>query len=160
MSAEELMATMQADPNRFSPQLLARFEKTKGEEGQMALGDEYFIHITGPWNGPVRVTEVTPTSFAFVTLEGHLEAGEIHFEAAPHPERANALHFEIYSWARSRDQAVRFAYEVAGIAKSAQTSMWANWCRCVVEESGGELVGEIEIVTEKNEIADENPNAD
>lgn len=160
MTAEALMAAMQADPNRFSPQLLARFEKTEGAEGRMAVGDEYFIHITGPWNGPVRVTAVSPTGFTFVTLEGHLEAGEIHFECKPHPERADALDFEIYSWARSRDKAVQFAYEVAGVAKTAQTSMWANWCRKVVEESGGALVGEIEIVTEECPIEEEEVTTD
>lgn len=159
LTAEGLIETMQRDPNHFSPSLLARFEKTKGDEGGMAVGDEYMIHISGPWNGPVRVIAVEPARFAFVTLEGHLEAGEIHFRAAPHPTIPDAIRFEILSWARSRDKAVHLAYEVTGVAKAAQTTMWANWCREVVKESGGELIGEIEIVTEERPIEEDEEGA-
>ena len=155
LSAESLMAQMKANPNDFSPEMLARFEKTKGADGQMAVGDEFFIHILGPWNGPVRVTHVAPEGFSFVTLQDHLEAGQINFRAAEVPERPDAIRFEIHSEARSRDKSVEFAYEIVGIAKAAQTSMWANWCRRVVEKSGGTLVGEIDVLTEKQPIKED-----
>ena len=48
----------------------------------MRVGDEFTIRIPGPWDGPVRAVEVDATSFGFVTLEGHLEAGRIRFGAA------------------------------------------------------------------------------
>jgi hypothetical protein len=140
---------MQANPGGFSPVLLAQFEKTKGEAGRMEVGDEYFIHITGPWNGPVRVIGVSPTSFCFATLEGHLEAGEIIFEAMPHPDRPDALRFQIQSWARSKDAVVDLAYDKVGVAKAAQESMWIHFCERAVEVTEGELIGEIDVWTEK-----------
>ena len=160
LTPESLMAEMMRDPNRFSPALLAHFEKTKGEEGRMEVGDEFMIHISGPWNGPVRVIKVEPTEFHLVTLEGHLEAGEIHFRAAPHPTIADGIRFEILSWARSKDRAVHLAYAVTGVAKAAQTNMWAHWCREVVKASGGELIGEIEIVTEERPLEEEEEGAE
>ena len=48
-------------------------------QASMAVGDEYVVRMPGPWDGPVRVVERTPTSFRFVTLDGHLEAGQIRF---------------------------------------------------------------------------------
>ena len=48
----------------------------------MAVGDEYVVRMPGPWDGPVRVVERTPTAFRFATLEGHLEAGQIRFARA------------------------------------------------------------------------------
>jgi hypothetical protein len=62
LTPEDLMREMQANPNGFSPLSLAIFQKTKGEKDRMEVGDEFFIHITGPWNGPVRTIEVSPTS--------------------------------------------------------------------------------------------------
>ena len=47
----------------------------------MEVGDEYVVRMPGPWDGPVRVVEVTPTSFRLATLDGHLEAGQIEFRA-------------------------------------------------------------------------------
>ncbi len=146
---EAVMAMMQADPNDFSPKLLAQWEKTRGAPGQMRVQDEYFIHITGPWDGPVRVIGVEPTTFCLVTLEGHLEAGEIRFRFAQHPHRADAARFEILSWARSRDSLVDLAYDKLGVAKEAQTNMWIHFCKRAVEESGGTLLGEIDVVTEE-----------
>ncbi len=96
----ETMLALQMDPNSFSPQLLAKFEKTKGSSSQLKPGDEFMIRITGPWNGPVRVTEVSQDKFRFVTLEGHLEAGEILFEIVEDGEAHT--NFVIESIARSR----------------------------------------------------------
>lgn len=148
-SAEQLMRQLQEDPNNFSPLQLANFEKTKGVEGNMAVGDEYYIHILGPWDGPVRVFEVQPTLLGLVTLEGHMEAGEIQFRFLPHPTLPNALRFEIVSWARSRDMMVDIAYDKLKLARGAQTNMWTHVCQRVVEESGGELIDKIDILTEE-----------
>src|SRR5690606_25717044 len=107
------------------------------------------ITITGPWNGHVRTVNVTPTSFCFVTLHEHMERGEITFSLQPHPDRSDALRFEIRSWARSQDDLVSFTYEKLNIAKFAQESLWAYFCNAVVKASGGELIDEIDIKTEK-----------
>jgi uncharacterized protein (UPF0548 family) len=149
LSAEALMQRIQDDINAFCPVELAHFEKITGAAGGLHVGDEYYITIPGPWNGHVRTVDVTPTSFGFVTLREHMERGEITFNLQPHPHRPDALRFEIRSWARSQDDLVAFTYEKLGIAKFAQASLWAYFCNAVVEASGGELIGEIDIRTEK-----------
>lgn len=144
-----LMAHIQSDPQRFTPPELANFEKTKGEAGSMQVGDEYFIHILGPWDAPVRVIEVEPTHFSLVTLKPHFEAGQICFRTMEHPTDAGVLRFEIESWARSRDAQVAFAYEDAKVALKAQTGMWVWFCKRVGEVCGGEQIDEIDVLTEK-----------
>jgi hypothetical protein len=143
-----LMQQIKSDPNAFTPIELARFEKTKGDPDRFEIGDEYYIHITGPWDGPVRVLNQIPTAFTFITLTGHLEAGEIHFRLLPHPAINQAFRFEIESWARSADKIVELFYE-ANIAKTAQTGMWTGFCEQVVIKSGGEMIGNIEIITQR-----------
>ena len=48
-----------------------------------------------PWDGPVGVIDRTSRSFAFVTLDGHLEAGQIRSSAQPYD---GMVVFEIESW--------------------------------------------------------------
>src|SRR3954451_23593690 len=83
LSAEELFAQVTADIDRVAPTEFASFQKVRGDDSQMAVGDEYVVRMPGPWDGPVRVVEVAPTSFRLVTLEGHLEAGQIRFSVEP-----------------------------------------------------------------------------
>ena len=133
----------------YVPDEIAVFEKSKGTEGRLAVGDEYDIKIRSPWDGPVRVVEVGPRRFTLATLDGHMEAGQIRFEAAEHPARPGALRFSIESWARSRDGAVDFVYDELGLGKKAQQAMWTFFCERVVEDSGGERVGEVRVLTER-----------
>lgn len=130
-SPEYIMAKLQADLNAPSSQLLATFEKSKGAAGSLAVGDEYLIHITGPWNGPVRATAVTPTSFTLLTLEGHMEAGEISFSVRAAPDAADEYVFVIESRARSRDRLVDLVYDKIPVARAAQTEMWNEYCLAV-----------------------------
>jgi hypothetical protein len=81
MAPEELMARLFADPDAASPSEFASFKKMVGEQGAMAVGDEYRVRMPGPWDGPVRVVALTSTSFRLATLAGHLEAGQIEFRA-------------------------------------------------------------------------------
>lgn len=121
------MADLQRDPNRFSPQVLARFEKRKGSFREMAVGDEFQIYISGPWNGPVRVTSVAPDRFKFKTLTDHLEAGSIEFRVrAAGPERSV---LEIESMARSKDRLVDFFFDKLPIARCAQKTMWTKFAQ-------------------------------
>ncbi|MBK8022480.1 MAG: DUF1990 family protein [Chloroflexi bacterium] len=149
LEPEALMQRIVEDINTYSPGELAQFEKTKGDPAHIAVGDEYFVHITGPWNGPVRVIQVTPTAFTFVTLEGHLEAGEISFSALEHPDLPDAIRFRIQSWARSSNRVTDLFYRTLGISRFAQTTMWSYFCQQVVETSGGEQIGGIEVMTHK-----------
>ncbi len=134
LSPEELMLILQSDPNRFAPKLLARFEKTKGDPEIMKKGDHFLIHITGPWNGPVEVLEVTPLSFTLITLEGHMEAGQIKFSLHTPGDK---LCFVIESWARSRDRLIDLLYDKLHIARAAQTEMWTAYCQSFAEFADG-----------------------
>lgn len=149
--ARAAMRDLQCDPNRFSPQLLASFEKQSGMNGRLESGDEFQIRITGPWNGPVRVAEVAPDSFRLVTLEGHLEAGEIRFRVKPEGDESSI--FEIESLARSRDAIVDFVYDKLPIAKYAQTEMWTCFCKAFAEHvlRGASVTAEVEILTERRD---------
>lgn len=147
LDASTLMDKIGTDIQAFVPDEFARFEKTVGAKGTHSIGDEYHIHISGPWDGPVRVAEVTDTSFTLATLEGHMEAGQIRFEASDLED--GSLHFAIESWARSRDAVVDLAYDGLGVAKQAQQGMWTFFCNSVLEVSGGEKIGDIEVTTER-----------
>jgi uncharacterized protein (UPF0548 family) len=149
VTREQLFQEIVKDINRFSPPEMAYFQRTKGDEGQLSVGDEFFIHIVGPWNGPVRVINVTPTSFTFVTLQGHLEAGQITFAVLEHPERTDAIRFRIQSWARSSNTVTDLFYRTLGISRFAQTTMWTYFIEQVIEVSGGELIGKIGVMTHK-----------
>ena len=154
--AEQIVAALLAvksDLNQFSPQLLARFEKIKGISDELKNNDEYLIHITGPWDGPVRVSEVSQDSFRLVTLDGHLEAGEICFQIKS--TETNQYTFEIESLARSRDAIVDFVYDKIPIAKLAQTEMWTQYClnfaKHVLKNETDEKIElpEVHVLTEK-----------
>lgn len=153
--ARKAMRSLQVDINSYSPQLLARFEKTCGCADKLVPGDEFQIHITGPWNGPVRVTESGCDDFKLVTLEGHLEAGEIHFQIKSAGD--DRVTFEIESLARSRDAIIDFVYDKVPIAKAAQTEMWTCFCRrfaehaCEIANSNKESVSEVDVLTERRD---------
>lgn len=150
LTPPQLMAAVQADLPRFSPGLLADFEKMRGAEGALHLGDEFHIKILGPWNGSVRVTDLGAMFFEFVTLEGHPEAGRIRFEAHLLDERPDALRFEITSVARSRDGLVAFAYDTIGGGKLMQEATWVEFCRRVAQASGGQALGEVVVETTRH----------
>src|SRR4051812_27750873 len=77
LPARELMTWLQADPDAAAPSEFATFRKTAGDPGAMRLGDEYVVRMAGPWDGPVRVVDVSETSMRLATLPGHIEAGQI-----------------------------------------------------------------------------------
>ena len=154
-AANTVMEELKKDMNQFSPQLLARFEKVSGAHHELKTSDEYQIHITGPWNGPVRVSEVFQNGFVLVTLKGHLEAGEIRLEIVQ--ENDQQTYFRIESWARSRDQIVDFVYDKVPIAKLAQTEMWTSFCTTFAEkvvkvaQADQSKVHEVQVITERQD---------
>ena len=146
LDPEELVARVAADPNCVCPTEFAKFEKRMGAGGAMRPGDEYVVRMPGPWNGPVRVSAVTPASFRLATLEGHLEAGQIEFRCGG---EKGELRFEIESWARSADRLSNLLYDHLRMAKEVQLHMWTSTLEKIVKLSGGRMVGGIEIETRR-----------
>jgi hypothetical protein len=143
---EQAVARLAADPNAAAPADAAVFVKIRGDGGGMAVDDEYVVRMPGPWDGPVRVVHTTPTSFRFVTLHGHLEAGEIEFRAwCDGPD----LVFEIESWARPGDRVSHLLYNKLLLAKEIQLNLWAETCLGVVRNSGGTLRGGVRVHTRR-----------
>ena len=145
LSAEELVREVSADPNRVTPRDLANFSKVHGEDGRMRIGDEYVVRMPGPWDGPVRVVELTDNSFRLVTLDGHLEAGQIEFRA----EHDGDLLFTIESWARSGDRLCDLLYDRVRMAKEVQLHMWISFLEKVIGLSGGRRKGGLRIHTRR-----------
>jgi len=146
VSAEELIERLAADPDRAAPREFASFVKLHGEPGRMRVGDEYRVRMAGPWDGPVRVAERTPNSFRLVTLDGHLEAGQIRFSGH---ERGGLIVFEIESWARSANGFVHALYDGLRMAKEIQVHMWVSMLQRVAELAGGRVTGGIDIDTRR-----------
>ncbi|MEA2507661.1 MAG: hypothetical protein QOH48_2279 [Actinomycetota bacterium] len=136
-SAEELMQQIGSDPNAVAPTEFARFFKVVGEPHRLRAGDEFTVRMPGPWDGPVRVVDVTPSSFRLATLEGHLEAGQIEFRAYEDSE----LVFEIESWARSGDRLSSLLFDRLRIAKEVQLHMWISVLERATKLAGGTRAG-------------------
>jgi hypothetical protein len=148
LSPEELIEHVARDLNKVTPTSFAVFQKVEGDDDAMDVGDEYVVRMAAPWDGPVRVIDRTPRSFRFATLDGHLEAGQIEFRAAPAPE---GLRFEIESWARSGDRLSNLLYHKLRMAKEIQLHMWTSFLERVAKASGGRLTGGIDIRTRRVE---------
>jgi uncharacterized protein (UPF0548 family) len=144
LDPEQLMSRMATDLDRVAPSEFATFQKIGEERDGLEVGDCYVVRMPGPWDGPVRVVAVGPTSFRLATLSGHLEAGQIEFRAsADH----RSLWFEIESWARSGDRLSDLLYDRLRISKEVQLHMWSSVLRHVVGLTEGTMEGGIVIVT-------------
>jgi uncharacterized protein (UPF0548 family) len=141
---EELMARMTADLDQVAPSEFATFQRVGPDSDRVAIGDEYVVRMPGPWDGPVRIIAVDPTSFRFATLPDHLEAGQIEFRVGAD---YRSLWFEIESWARSGDQLSDLLYDHLRISKEVQLHMWSSVLRRVVGLTEGKMEGGIVIVT-------------
>lgn len=150
LSPERVIAEMTSDLDRVAPTEFASFNRVLGREGMMAVGDEYVVRMPGPWDGPVRVVERTPTSFRFATLDGHLEAGQIEFSAGAD---GPMLEFRIESWARAGDRFSNFLYDHLRMSKEVQLHMWTSVLERVAKLAGGRLTGGIEIRTRRVDAA-------
>ena len=91
----------------------------------------------------MRVVERTPNAFRFVTLDGHLEAGQIRFAV----QRGDLLEFRIESWARAGDRLSNLLYDHLRMGKEVQLHMWTSVLERVAELAGGRFTGGIEIRT-------------
>jgi hypothetical protein len=144
LGAAQLMARVRDDPNAVVPGGLARFHKVHGDDGPLAVGDEFAVRMPGPWDGPVRVIEATPTSFRLATLAGHLEAGQIEWRAQDRPD---GLRFEIESWSRPGDHFSDIAHHHLRMAKEVQLHMWTSVLERVAKLARGRMRGGVDIHT-------------
>lgn len=149
--AEEVMALFIAAPDQMVPGEVAIFD-AEGDHVDLRPGDDMVVRMPGPWNGPVRVLEVTPTSFRLATRCGHLEAGQIEFRATDHGMR---LLFEIESWARSSSWAADLLYDRLRLSRQIQSYMWVRCCARICAVSGGRMRNGVEIYTGRDVSAGE-----
>ena len=151
LSADELTAHVAADPDSVAPSEFATFRKLTGSDAAMQVNDEFVVRMPGPWDGPVRVAKRDGSMFRFVTLDGHLEAGQIEFRA--YEDDTAHVVFEIESWARSKDRLTDLLYDRLRMSKEVQLHMWTSTLERIVKLSGGRRSGGIEIHTRKVEAA-------
>lgn len=156
LSAEELIDRILEDPNAVAPTHMARFQTVDGAPARgLSLGDELVVQLPGPWNGPVRLVDRTPTSFRFVTLRGHMEAGEIDLSAG-YDDRG-FLCFQIESWARSGDRMFAWLYERFPVGRELQLHMWSLYCQKVAAASGGVRMSNVSCATARVDPEDGEP---
>lgn len=152
LTAEQLIDTLAADPDTVAPGEFTSFQKTEGEEGVMRPGDEFLVRMPGPWNGPIRVIERTPTSFRFATLDSHLEAGQIEWRAR---DGGETVQFQIESWSRPGDRLSNLMHHRLKMAKEVQLHMWTSVLEGVVKLTGGRRAAPLDIHTRVAEFSAE-----
>jgi hypothetical protein len=146
LDAASVIANLREDINRVVPGGIARFRKVTGDEdGPLSVGDEFVVRMPGPWDGPVRVVELTPASFRLATLDGHLEAGQIEWRAQDLDD--GALCFEVESWSRPGDRLSDIAHHRLRMAKEVQLHMWTSVLENVVKLAGGRMRAGVDIHT-------------
>ncbi|TWF95433.1 DUF1990 family protein [Saccharopolyspora dendranthemae] len=143
---DELMLRVKEDLNCAAPTEVVRFYKTRGGMDDMRLGDEFVVRMPGPWDGPVRVVACGPDRFRFVTLRGHLEAGQIEFRAVTEDD---TVLFEIETWARPSSRLVHLLYTRLRLAKEMQLNMWVRYCLSIASVCGGRASGGVRIETKR-----------
>lgn len=150
LDARAAMARIEADPNVVVPNALARFEKLAGDDGAMAVGDEFSIRMPGPWDGPVRCIRVDERSFRFATLRRHLEAGQIEWGARD--LEPGWVEFRIESWSAPGDLVSNLMHHHLRMAKEVQLHMWISVHERVARLCGGRLTGGVDIETRTADV--------
>ncbi len=145
----DMLRLMQRHITELAPSALANFEKTAGSETIFRVGDEYDITMLGPWNGRVRVAELTPDSFTLVTLDGHPESGHITFSSRHSDALDGSVTVMIESWARSRDAVVHAAYSTLRIGKQVQAEVWITFLQRLSALAGATETPQVRITTEE-----------
>jgi len=144
LSAAELVDALMADLNAAAPTEVALFSKTEGRGQPLRVGDEFVVRMPGPWNGPVRVVDVSDTSFRLATLVGHLEAGQVEFRARADGQ---ALRFTVETWNRCASRLVELLYTRLRLAKEIQFNMWVRYCLGAAKVAGGRVRGGVRVST-------------
>ena len=151
-SAQDVISAFAGVPDRAAPRALATFVKLHGEEGVLRVGDEFTVRMPGPWDGPVRVVEITDNGFGLATLAGHLEAGRIRFTADDlGPGR---MELRIEAWARGGDRLSNLLFDRLPVNKEVQLHMWTSVLERLIKLSGGTRDGRIDITTRRVDPAE------
>ncbi|MGQ0575673.1 MAG: DUF1990 family protein [Pseudonocardia sp.] len=135
LGPSQLVDALLADLNAAAPRECMWFA---GAGPGLRPGDDVHIGLAGPWDAPVRMITRTPTRFAFATLRGHPEAGQIEFRAG-HVGGVPA--FEIQSWARSAGPVADLLYDRLRVTRELQTHVWAHFCERAAVIAGGRADG-------------------
>lgn len=141
-SAEDLVSMVVSQFARFVPSEVVGIARE--EDGRLQVGEEFVVEMPGPWNGPVRVLEVQPDRLRLVTLEGHLECGQVQFSAR---QDDCGLVFEVETWARSASASVQLLYAHLRLAKEVQFNMWVRFCLAAARHAGGRPQGGLKVRT-------------
>ena len=149
LTVAELVAAIADDPNRAAPWGMARFKPREDRP-------ELVVRMPGPWDGPIRIVERTPTSIRFATLDTHLEAGQIEWRAETaagdnHGDRRDIL-FTVESWAQSGDRLSKLLYQHVRMAKEVQLHMWTSFLEGAAKLAKGRIVGGIDIETRRVDL--------
>lgn len=145
----QLVTRLAGDLNAAAPGEMSSFELTGDAGRELSVGAELVVRLPGPWDGPVRVIDRTPTSFRFATLRRHMEAGEIEFRAG-RTERGY-VRFEIETWARSGDERFRILYDALPFGREAQAYMWSHFCARAARLAGGIVMSNVQVNTERHD---------
>ncbi|MCT4582028.1 MAG: DUF1990 domain-containing protein [Flavobacteriales bacterium] len=140
---QDMKNTFKSTPEKYLTNSKATFNSPVDKEGNSSSfvkGSYIFIEINLLLNnGYVKVEEIKEEdsyiSAKFVTLEGHVEKGEIEFEL--YETTDGNIHFNISSISEV-DQMAAKLFE--STARSEQTKSWQEVLDNIVEESGGEEV--------------------
>ncbi|MBB4683311.1 DUF1990 family protein [Amycolatopsis jiangsuensis] len=146
LGPEDLIARMSSDLNAAAPTEAAVFDQLAGPGPPLRVGAEYVVRMAAPWDGPVRVVEVTGSSFRLATLAGHLEAGQVEFRAR---SAGHGLVFTVETWHRCASRLVDLLYTRLRLAKEIQLNMWVRYCVGAARVAGGQLHGGVRITTRR-----------
>ena len=102
----------------------------------MRVGDEYVVRMPGPWDGPVRVAEVSPHG---TSCSSPSTATSRRARSSFRAEGGDgSIQFEIESWARGGDRLSNLLYDHLRMSKEIQLHMWTSFLERVIRLSGRE----------------------
>jgi hypothetical protein len=133
LPAERLVAIIAADPNVIAPSEVLRFEKTRGDPGALAEGDELLIRMAGPWNAPVEVTRRWEEGFRFSATRGHPQLGQVELRAR---DVGRAIAIEI----QTRERAAGIPFHVLQrirLIRRMQSYTWGEMLQNAAQVAGG-----------------------
>ena len=143
LPARRLIDVVAADPNVISPFEVVRFEKTRGERGDLREGDGILIRMAGPWDGPVQVTKRWGEGFRLAATEGHAQLGQVELRAH---ERDGHLRVEIQTRERSAS-GIFHLLRRTGLIRRMQTHTWAHMLEAAAQLAGGRPPSKIAVET-------------
>ena len=133
LSAEQLIDVIAADPNVIAPYEVLRFEKTRGEPGDLREGERVLIRMAGPWNGPVEVTKRWREGFRLAATSGHAQLGQVELRAHGND---GAMRLEIQTREKSATGLFHLLRRL-GLVRRMQTHTWAHMLEAAAQLAGG-----------------------